>query len=847
MDEISYRIKAYIQQFEPKTDLLDLFLQRCPLFYPLIGMIEGILFYRFVSIHNYVALTCISIVGLIFTVAVIRKAATDNRLYYYIQACILTFFILGLLQCFTYVKYFNSSQNLLGPKDRVLATIKGTILSKPIEKSNDQWYFAAFGHRQKHTNFYTSINSVQINGEWYRTRFKVFATLDGTIEQAALQAGDIVIMDCWLERPHCPDNDGQFDFSDFLFKNNIPLIASIQNTSCIQKDVNSPSSFLSRIKLKLLSIAYCGLDTDEEDASSGLIPAITLGDRSNVPFEILSDFKDTGLYHLLSLSGMHIGIVISSLWYGLRHLGVGRRKRSLLAILLAVAYMIVVPAKAPIIRACIICIVFFAGDIIKSKTNPFNSLFLAALILLAINPINLFRVDWLLSFSAVAGILFFSSQLITKFNLVTKCYFLTNSRDFHPVKKSIKYFAYSLCVSISAWLGSLGIILYNFQTINLLSAVWTVLALPAFYLLVVFSFFKILITAILPFAQLPINFLCLQLSNLLIWLVHIFNTVSFSSVKTAPICIIVILIVYAALLALRYSFHYSRISIKYLSLAIMTCSILYISSITFWPYHPSQTKLSILSVGHGQAICLTTSQGTNLLFDCGSASISDCSRKIITPFMKYNSITKIDSLFISHFDLDHYNGLDGVFDSVPVTSLYSGTGKNSKIESLCNSHGIEIHKCPQKIDYNKCVIAKIWPLTQNDIDISKNHLSDVLLLQINGKQILITGDIDKPAQKSILKQYEGMDIDIMILPHHGSAVTLDEAFVRSMMPEYVISSCSRTDLKHSFKTANINTGIVDYCTAEDGQIDIIFSDDGQIRIETKKDPLAASGSSISTN
>ena len=149
----------------------------------------------------------------------------------------------------------------------------------------------------------------------------------------------------------------------------------------------------------------------EENDQSGLASAILLGAREEIDYEQTEAFMQTGTVHILSISGTHVGILAAAAFAAMRLLLVPRVWSAVFVGLLTLLYTIVTDAEPPAVRATILVLAVLAGSGLGRRAMGFNSLAAAALIVLAMNPADLFRTGVQLSFLCVAGLMRFPSRL----------------------------------------------------------------------------------------------------------------------------------------------------------------------------------------------------------------------------------------------------------------------------------------------------------------------------------------------------------------------------------------------------------------------------------------------------
>ncbi len=213
--------------------------------------------------------------------------------------------------------------------------------------------------------------------------------------------------------------------------------------------------------------------------------------------------------------------------------------------------------------------------------------------------------------------------------------------------------------------------------------------------------------------------------------------------------------------------------------------------------HDNNLTVTVLDVGHGQAILAQLPGGTNILFDAGSLSRSDVGTRVVTPFLRYAGIGKIDAVVIGHGDIDHINGLPEVNDNCRIESFYAigAFSQEEKPTVVFLKKIIEINDINAiPTAYGPATINVLWPdrtICENNI-VSDNDKSVVTLIEYAGKRVLICSDIEKFAQREILRLYPDLKADVLIMPHHGSAKTSEPSFVDKTGAAVTIASSSES-------------------------------------------------------
>jgi competence protein ComEC len=254
--------------------------------------------------------------------------------------------------------------------------------------------------------------------------------------------------------------------------------------------------------------------------------------------------------------------------------------------------------------------------------------------------------------------------------------------------------------------------------------------------------------------------------------------------------------------------------------------------------------ITCLSVGHGLAVVGEMPGGKTFLFDCGSISVKDPGGRVLIPFLNHRGIDTLDTIVISHGDLDHYNGLPEVLSAVRTPSIHvnpgflerAGTSSAAgQMHSILQTTGEIDSPADLPSDFGPVRVKGLWPdeKTSADQSVSDNDKSEVILLEYAGRTVLLCGDIEDHAQTEILKQYPDLKADVLLLPHHGSRNNILPEFIRRLDPDIRVVSCARSRVKNV--TTLDNQGINLY-TPVNGAVTITIKADGTIEAVGFLDP-----------
>ena len=599
-----------------------------PLLFAVIGLIAGILVQSALTISIGVwfvlLIICISAVTVSYLAA--RKSNLIKEInlpYITAYLALLCFLCLGAIRFIAFQSSKpNDIRNLVGNK-RKLATIRGVIITEPYIQKNQEWKFIKFKPGDPSSSFYMKMDEIKTVDDWAKVQGTVRVLVSEPVLD--LKAGDYIQAYCWLDRFQKTTNPGQFDIAKYLARKNIFVAVSVKSRVGIEMLEGSQAGILTKIKRKFRQTAAQALtgDLSPQETNRGLLQALLLGYRGNIDSATYEAFRKTGLLHFISLSGMHLGIFIGIVWWLCKTAGLMKPARALVCIIAISIFLLIVPPRAPTLRAAIIGFVFCASFFFRRRSNSINTISLAAIILLLIRPTHLFEAGWQLSFASVLGLVlcchrihFFLYETITslpwyKRAPITKPFYRIISRPWPPLLELF-------CTGFTAWLGGAGILLYHFYTINPLTYLWTVIAFPFVALILTIGYLKIILSFLLPTAAWLLGVIVTGLSDALIVIVKFIANLEISQilighVSPALIILYYCLVLFAGLVYLR------RPLIKKAICMVMALAIILSLCVTKWQgTHRNDLVINCLDVGHGQAILAQLPGKANVLFDAGS-------------------------------------------------------------------------------------------------------------------------------------------------------------------------------------------------------------------------------------
>ncbi len=555
-------------------------------------------------------------------------------------------------------------------------------------------------------------------------------------------------------------NLGGFDYEKWLFYQNIHATGYVKKSKFNQLIAPNSAPKIATIRQNLRDLLAPYL---QNLAFGGVLNALIIGDRSLMEKSHWALFKATGTTHLSVISGLHIGLVSGFVfflvaWFWCRCerccLRIpGRIVGAYFGITTALIYALIAGLSVPTQRAFIMASVVFISIILRRNYGHWQLYGAALLLVLMSNPTSILSVGFWLSFYVVAVIIYGAKHHQNKHWIVRLMYI-------------------QLLISVC----SLPLIIWFFGSASTLSPMANLVAIPVFsFIATPAALFGSLLALVnlTDFAQLSFdvaNQSLLFLAYFLEMLQQIpFNHWQFSFNSGLDFGLIM-----SALLLILWA---KKWQFKALSLPIFAF-VIFSSA----PNIAKNTALiTVFDVGQGLSVLVQTTHHA-LLFDTGNAFRSgfNLGDSVINPALQLKHITTLDKIIISHGDRDHIGGLPSVLNKFSTVQILSSVPHKIRAPAkLCQSG--------QSWRWDGVLFEILNPEPKSPL--TGNNASCVLKISTPTHAILLTGDIEKNGEKSLLKHHlQKLSSDILLAPHHGSHTSSTQRFIEAVAPNVVIIS-----------------------------------------------------------
>ncbi len=604
-------------------------------------------------------------------------------------------------------------------------------------------------------------------------------------EAKKFNIGDYVEINGRLFKPRGKRNPCEFDYAKYLKEKGIVALVSVNEigkVKILRKGGTSFESIIYNLRLKI-NDAINRLYGRQKRA---LIKALILGERRDIEKSTVNNFINSGTVHVLAVSGLHVGFIALILLVLLGRFGIFLR--SALTALGLVSFILISGAHPSVIRAGVMALVLLIAFLSGRDYSPLNALFFAALIILIINPRELFDPGFQLSFSAVLSILIFYPV----FNGFIR-------RWIHG--KYAKKFAQFLAVSVAAQIGSLPFTLIYFHKLSLVSVLANIFAIPLIGIIVSLAFASLIFSAVsLQFASLYAITNALAI-DALFKIAEISSKVNYAYFDVAKFGTANAIVYFIAVAIFFYTLVRFRFRARVVVFLLLVLNFAIYSKLLEREILP-RNALSVIAidVGQGDALLVKFPDNEAILIDAGNATKRfDNGANVILPLLDYLNIDTLRALFISHVDADHYRGSFAIVKSGRVKTIYKPRlDKNMKkdlaFEDFLNKRKRKINYYQRKaINIGGCRVYILNDTTAAAYQHFDNNNRSGLLKIVYGKNsILFTGDLEKEGERFYINSYgEFLRSDLLKAGHHGSKTSSSEEFIATVKPKFAIISAGK--------------------------------------------------------
>jgi|GEM_PF-3199121 len=545
-------------------------------------------------------------------------------------------------------------------------------------------------------------------------------------------------------------------------------------------------SLIFRQELKALYQKYI------PTASQALVLSTVLGDMRGLSRATKRDFQNTGMLHILAISGQHIALMAA---IGIQAFRLARLPKRLACLAIALGLCLYGPAtgwSSSVVRSIWMFWLLIPAIVSKRPFSPWTTLSLAASLSLVLEPETLHQIGWQLSYLATLTLLLYAKPC-EAWSESLLCKERYPSRLAGCARSCLAAMALSSAVT----LGTLPVIAASSHVIMPVSPLANLVTVPLGS--------GLLTSAFLTAAFFPLPWLaqCMgSATGFFAWAleksVHVLaqwqsGLVALSGWPSALAFAWLLLMALWPFLWMRYR--------RKIALAVIAAASLYWAGSQAYAYHRRPILATLLDVGQGQALLLEMA-GKTILIDAGPDR-PNAGYRAILPALRAKGWNRIDLILLSHGDADHIGGLKGLIEEIPIGRVALGgpwpdRGSWPGLSEQLTRLGIPFGTV---IPGTTVLSHGCWRLSVLDLhlpgNLSRNDGSAIVILNGPPGTLIIPGDIERGPEKILadsVRQWRKENPDLplwLVIPHHGSDRTNDTESLLAMKPDLALISAGQ--------------------------------------------------------
>lgn len=657
--------------------------------------------------------------------------------------------------------------------------------------------------------------------------------VNGVLSQLA--AGDEIEVLGKFARPTGLRNPGGFDFRQYLRTEGIHVVIYSEHPECVQ--LMRPGTTSWRRWQGMLRDRCERLLTDNlSERTEAVGVAMLLGTRTGLSDELKTAFAESGTMHILAISGANVGILAGLLWAVCRVLRFGPAATAVVVLVGILGYAFVADAQPPVLRAVVMIAVLVAGMPWYRSGSIMNGIALAALGVLLWNPMFLFDVGAQLSFLTVIA-LFWAPRNWRAAIPQAAGDVLDDLGSWSWARRGgrlVWNWTTMGYVTVGAmWFFALPLAVARFQMFSPIGFVINVLLAPLMIAVLWCGYIMLLFGLVVPPSGAIFGAAFDATLRGLLAVVEWSASLNYGHVYLPGPSDLWLVGFYLCLAAVVYGMRGSRLR-WYGWRAMLVWSIIGLAGICS-PSRPAGLRCTFLTMGHGLSVLVELPNGRTLLYDAGQLQDGSRARQTVQSALWQRGPTAVDAIVISHADVDHFNAVPSLVNSVRIGAALVHPSfldfRQESVRVVCDA--LAGRNVPIKLMWqgdslpldDEVSIRVLHPVaTQRLVPDNANSL--VVAIEYAGRTILLTGDLEKDGLWNLLRQSR-LDVDILLAPHHGSLTANTTALADWSQPEWVVASGGRAGMRERLQTI-YGDGTRVLTTQESGAVTFVISPDGQI-------------------
>lgn len=599
--------------------------------------------------------------------------------------------------------------------------------------------------------------------------------------------GDLLELTARLGAPRNFRNPGAFDYRAYLRARGIPLVGTIKSLRLVRSvpgERRGIFDLLPRVRRAIVARLRRAAGPSGGAAPS-FLAALLIGERDDLPPELEEPLIRAGVYHIIALSGLNVGLAAFVASLLLRALPMREGRRRGLVALSVVLYWAVARDSGSIGRAALMALLHLGGTACERRVSGVGTVAAAAILILLVNPAWLADAGFQLTFAATLGILLLAPR-----------------RRGPPRRRGAiawEWIASSWRVSAAALAGTALISARHFQAMTPAALVANLFAVPIAAFLLLLAMAIVLIDPVLPGIAGSLTALA---SGLIGWLVTLAGAVSrpaILSFHVVPPASGSVLWGLAALVVAGATRGWRRAT----AAALLAVSLAVTAGAGRAPRPTGRLEVTVLDVGQGDAILVRLPSGTTVLIDAGGFSRPglDVGRMVVAPALRAMGLLRIDILAVTHAHQDHLGGAAAVLRDLAPRALWlgrmpAGSSAVRALEDLAGARGVAVVRPRRgaRILVGGAGVEVLNPAPGTSVPgAPANDDSLVLRILYRGRGVLLTGDMESALESVLIGEGREVRADLLKVGHHGSRTSTATAFLEQVGARIGVISVGATN------------------------------------------------------
>jgi len=605
---------------------------------------------------------------------------------------------------------------------------------------------------------------------------------------------------CLLTIPYEAMNRGGFDYALYLKSENIFFRGTAERDT-MEITGHFPLGFTDRIYQLNQRCGAVFTHHFPSDAA-GILRAIALGDTSGISEELEEKLQLSGLVHMVSVSGMHVSILLSAMCVMFTILGRNKYKYVWLSGGVILFFMLFTGASPPVIRGCVMGLLVLLAQVFLRKEDSLTSLSIAAAVIIFINPLLAFHGGFMLSFAASLGIFILYKPIHQR--LVGLC------QLGHPRNRLQKWLVAGvsvISVTLAAQIFMMPVLSLVFNYTTLWSFITSLLCAPFASILLICGLLIGFIGLINPMFVTPIVGFVYPFVRLFLYIVHVFGNLKWGLLTLSSFSLFGIF-----LYGLAVFIFYKVLQCKWdqCLVPVLSFSVLLCVFCIFTILKSEVAEVTFINVGQGDCTLLQLPKDIQVLIDGGGTPSYqgnfDVGKGIVLPYLRKEGIGDLEYMVATHPHEDHIEGLSSLLEEIPVETVVVPIGFDETEEgtafltkAIKAGANIKMVSAGHILSLgHSCSLETLLP-DENWLTITEeeNDKSLVLRFRFGSNTALFTGDLGEDGEDYLAttQPAEG-HIRILKAGHHGSATSTTETFLCWVKPQFVYIPCGQNSFGH---------------------------------------------------